>query len=374
MKNKVKKISYPSKYKELIEKYGEDKGNEEYYKFIRGSTYEKYQLKYGDDADFYWNKHVLKNKQSGVSLEKMISKYGKDEGEKKYLKWKESTKQNLEGFITRYGECEGKKRYESFKNKCLISLKTIDRKKVKNQRNLNYWLDLGYNIDDAKIKVSEIQNTSSLKSFIKKYGKDNGEKKYIEVNKFKSQTKENMIRLYGDDGEKKYNDYIIKLKYSKSLEYYINKYGEEHGEKIFKDIQKKKLNNFNKLYSLIGYEFCENIDKKINNDFNQIYYGDNEYKFFVWEDNFNIICVDLYIKDINMVIEFYGDYWHRNPQIYDINDDVVKKIHDYNKRRVDKLINKFNVSILIIWENDYRKDKLKTIDLVINEIYKIKNK
>lgn len=372
MKN-IKKISYPDKYNQLINDFGEEKGNNEYYKFVRGSSYEKYVLKYGKDADLYWNQHLLSLKTSGVSLEKMILKYGEDEGKKKYKNWKEAIKQNVEGFIHRYGKDEGEKKFEIFKNKSFAALKNIDRKKVKNQRNINYWIDLGYNADDAKIKIYEIQNTSSLNSFVKKYGKTEGEKKYIEVNKLKSQTKENMIRLYGDYGMRKWEDYILKLKYCKTIEYYIEKFGEE-GKEIFKEIQKKKINNFVNLYSLIGFDFCENVASKLKTDFKKIYYGDNEYKFFVWEDNFNIIVVDLYIKDINTIVEFYGDYWHRNPKIYDINNSKVKMIHEQNEKRITKLKQKFNSNILIVWENDYKKDKLKTIDFIINEIYKIKNK
>ena len=46
---KIKKISYPSKYDELIKTYGEEEGNLKYYKFIRGVSLEKYILKYGEE-------------------------------------------------------------------------------------------------------------------------------------------------------------------------------------------------------------------------------------------------------------------------------------------------------------------------------------
>ena len=46
---KIKKISYPSKYKELIDKYGDEEGNKLYYKFIRGASLEKYILKFGEE-------------------------------------------------------------------------------------------------------------------------------------------------------------------------------------------------------------------------------------------------------------------------------------------------------------------------------------
>jgi len=371
---KIKKISYPDKYDELIKLHGEEKGNIEYYKFIRGSSLEKYVFKYGENANKYWNEHLIKVKNSGVSLEKMILKYGKHEGEKKYKNWKEATKQNLEGFIKRWGDEEGKRRYEIFREKSLSAIKKIDRKTVKNQRNIKYWVNLGYTKEESILKVKELQNTSSLDSFISRYGEDEGKRKYIEVNKLKSITINNMIRLYGEnEGKRKYDEYIIKLKYAKTIEYFIKKYGTVEGAKIYKDIQKKKINNFVNMYSLIGIEFCENVVSMIKNDFKKIYYGDNEYKFFVWEDGFKIIVVDLYIKDINTVIEFYGDYWHRNPKIYNIDKKDVKEIHTMNEKRIHKLKEKFNSNIIIVWENDYKNNKQNIINLTINEIYKIKN-
>ena len=371
---KINKISYPTKFNELIKKYGEEKGNEEYYKFVRGSSLEKYVLKYGENAEILWKEHLEKIKKSGVSLEKMILKYGEDEGIKKYENWKKTTKQNINGFIERYGEDEGKKRYNIFKMKSLKSLKKIDRKNVKNQRTCKYWIDLGYSKEESINKIKEIQNTSSLKSLINKYGQIEGKKKYININKLKSITIENMIRLYGkEEGIKKYEEYIIKLKYCKTIEFYRNKFGESEGTKIYKNIQLKKINNFTKMYSMIGMEFCENIVSKIKKNFEKIYYGDNEYKFFVWEDEFKIIVVDLYIKDINTIVEFYGDYWHRNPKIYNINEKKVKEINEKNKNRINKLKNKYNSNVIIVWENDYKNDKSNIINFVINEIYKIKN-
>jgi hypothetical protein len=51
----------------------------------------------------------------------------------------------------------------------------------------------------------------------------------------------------------------------------------------------------------------------------------------------------------------------------------VKNIHEKNSRRINKLKEKYNSNVIIIWENDYRNDKNKITTFVINEIYKNKN-
>ena len=114
--------------------------------------------------------------------------------------------------------------------------------------------------------------------------------------------------------------------------------------------------------SIIGLEFCESLNDIISNRFEKIYYGDNEYKFFIWEDDVKIAIVDFYIKDINVVIEFYGDYWHRNPSKY--NDKISREIRKKDKKRVDKIQKKFDSKIIIVWEEEYREDKEEVFERI----------
>lgn len=75
---------------------------------------------------------------------------------------------------------------------------------------------------------------------------------------------------------------------------------------------------------------------------------------------------DFYVKDINKVVEFYGDYWHKNPKFYSDTDKEIKSIHDRDKLRLDRLKNKYGVDILVVWEDEYRTDKEGTIKKIIN--------
>ena len=83
--------------------------------------------------------------------------------------------------------------------------------------------------------------------------------------------------------------------------------------------------------------------------------------------------VDVFLKDFNLVIEIYGDYWHANPLKYK-EDDILsfpekqylaKEIWNRDFERINTIKNK-GYSVLIFWENDINKN----LDKVKNEIWK----
>lgn len=362
---KMKKISYPIKYHELITDYGEEVGYEKYCKFLRGVSLEKYVLKYGEElGNEKYNDYKTKMKTSGVSLQKMIINYGEELGTEKYINWKLNTRQDLNGFINRYGEKCGEEKYNTFKQKSLKALEKCDKSKILTPRQLDYWIKKCDNVDDAKLELQKFQNNASLSYMIKKYGEVDGKEKYIETNKKRATTIENMVKLYGEiEGKEKYDNWIKSNKNPK--EKYITKYGKILGEQKYNELiisKTKRINN----YSNIGLEFCQNIVDKIN--YNKIYYGDNEYMFYIFEDNIKIISPDLYIKDINLVIEFYGDFWHKNPNKYKLTEEFVKETWENDEKRINTLKTKYNCDVIIVWENDYLKDKHKTIEEIIQKI------
>ena len=70
----------------------------------------------------------------------------------------------------------------------------------------------------------------------------------------------------------------------------------------------------------------------------------------------------------NKVIEFYGDYWHANPEIYK-KDDLIKMNNKkmiasdkwiLDKKRIDAL-KELGYDVKIIWERDYLKNKEQII-------------
>lgn len=70
--------------------------------------------------------------------------------------------------------------------------------------------------------------------------------------------------------------------------------------------------------------------------------------------------VDAYDPITNTIYEFYGDYWHGNPNIFNLND-----VNKHNKKSFKELFNdtilreeiykKAGYKIFSIWETDYKK-------------------
>lgn len=167
-----------------------------------------------------------------------------------------------------------------------------------------------------------------------------------------SHTLKNYIEKYGkDEGEKRYKQRCNKISYAQTIEGYIKKYGDEEGSKKYLERQEKitnwHSNNKNRV-SKGQYQLFSLIKKnKISNEI-KLEYGTTGG------------TVDIYLKDKNCVIEFYGDYWHCNPEIY--RDDYFNKIlnmtakekHQFDKNRIEKISKILNKpKIIIIWQTSF---------------------
>ena len=228
LKNTKKKIKYTHSKQYYIDKYGKIEGEKRWIEI---------------------------NKSKAITLENMIKKYGEKEGKIRYEKWKEETSQTKENMIKRYGEEEGKKKWNIF----------IEKRKY----------------------------ISSGQYYIDKYGEERGKEVLREIRRHYSITKENMIKKYGkEEGEKRYEKW------------------------------KKGISNNTSFYSKQSIEFLEPIYEFIiqNNFTNEdIYWKENEYKIYDKENN-KINFYDFTIPKLNLIVEFHGSIWHYNPN-YNYKED-----------------------------------------------------
>jgi len=200
-----------------------------------------------------------------------------------------------------------------------------------------------------------------LEQFQRKYGDIEGEIKYNKridgiiknhvVNKFPC-TLENFIKRYGEDlGTKKYNDRCEKISYSSSIDFFIEKYGYETGNEIwknkFRQIKTSKSSLLiNKLLTELNIRF--EMEKNINGKF-----------------------VDYYLIDYDICIEYFGNYWHMNPKLYEA-DEYNKRLKKFAKEkwnedfiRLEKIREKCQ-SIIIVWEST--KIDITLLEKTINNI------
>lgn len=89
---------------------------------------------------------------------------------------------------------------------------------------------------------------------------------------------------------------------------------------------------------------------------------------------------DLYLPSYNLVIEYNGSLWHCNPKKFK-EDEVayfpgktvnVKDVWAKDKLKNDMLIEK-GYYLEIIWDDDYKEEKFKIIDKLINK-YECRNR
>jgi G:T-mismatch repair DNA endonuclease (very short patch repair protein) len=200
--------------------------------------------------------------------------------------------------------------------------------KIISWNKLEYWQNLGYTLEESKKIISSKQSTFSLEKCVEKFGKEKGTKTW-----------------------------------------------EERQEKW-----KKKVFNENthisRGYSKIGESFVDeilNLMRVIGIPTDNILHGKNE-KFIKTKEG-RVFKYDLTITDSKKIIEFNGDFWHCNPEIFESDFynkpkkmsaiDIWKYDNDKIKAATDN-----GYRILTIWENEFRNNKpscmSKCLDFIVS--------
>jgi hypothetical protein len=159
----------------------------------------------------------------------------------------------------------------------------------------------------------------------------------------------------------------------------IKKYGEEEGIKIFNQRQEKWIKtliengNLKGGYSLISQELFEFITQYYPNDeIDNLYFAksikNSEYFLYSKEEGYRIYdFVDLKNRKI---IEFNGDVYHGNPEIFKEDDipnpfknrnKTAKEMWEYDEEKI-KFANNKGFEVLTIWEKEYKKNKEETLN------------
>lgn len=260
-----------------------------------------------------------------------------------------------------------------------------------------YWADLMFTSlsKDELDSISSKFDTASLDSFKRRYGDVDGQLKYEEYVKFhstkntfeykhkhlgwskeqfdefnknRSVTLELCIKKHGAEvGRKIFEEYCEKQSYSGcKLEYFIEKYG-ELGSSIYEELNKRKSIHSTNKWSKISQELFDNILNKLpQSEWRKVNYATFNGGEKCIQGSDMVIYPDFIYK--TKIIEFYGDYWHRNPNMYSESELYVKDVWEYDNKRINE-IKRMGYDILIVWENDYRNDRESIIDECMKFLY-----
>jgi hypothetical protein len=313
---------------------------------LNGSSYEKFQ----DNASF----------------ESFQKRYGND-AELKFNEYREkiSFRNSLDGYKFKYGDLDGLARW---KKCCQSKAITIER-----------YLK-SFSPGDAKEKIEswkgKIVNTKS--NFIKRYGEVEGA---IRFEKYICKQKQSLLQLWinkfgEEEGKKRWNDYIHSI--SCTLELFQCKYGEKDGLRRYVDWNNKRFDfKSGRFVSKVSLDFFEEVRRVT--DF-LLEFGDPEP--WIYPLSGKPLKVDCLIKDLGLVVEFYGDFYHCNPRIYP--DDYVvrvkngKQITAKEKRGQDAFRQQLTLTavpfLLVVWEKSFRSDAPGTVKSAVGIMNAIKNK
>ena len=196
-----------------------------------------------------------------------------------------------------------------------------------NTTQLQYWLDKGLSITDANEAIRNRQTTFSLEKCIEKYGED-GNSRWLE----RQQKWLNTMNSKSEEEKKEIN--FRKLKHN----LFYSKISQELFWSIYNSLNIK-----------------ENVRFKELNDEYFLSKGNN---FFLYD------FVSLHNKKC---IEFNGVFWHCKPGIYEkdyyhnIRRASAEDIWITDRTKMDLAIEK-GFDVLVIWEDDYRKNKVEILN------------
>ena len=194
-------------------------------------------------------------------------------------------------------------------------------------------------------------------------------------------------RLCADEGKSirssiKFEDYLPKMinvwgntyNYSninwKGSSNYIKLLCSKHGEfniLPYNHIKGKGCQKCFNRYSKISIQWLNYLQIKYDIF---IQHADNIGEFSIMDTR---LKADGYCKETNTIYEFLGDFWHGNPEIYDLLDINPRKnmtyleLYNETNDKKEKIL-KLGYNYIEIWENDWKK----FIKTVIN-IQKIKH-
>lgn len=181
-----------------------------------------------------------------------------------------------------------------------------------------------------------------------------------------------MVEKYGAENAAKINS-------SKGGTYdnYVSKYGKEEGEKRYAEWLDARSNIV--CYSVKANEFFFGLDKFLKK--NGIIKGKLD-TVFQGKSNKekHLICgkegyyLDYYIEKLKINVEYFGDYWHFNPNIYEstyYNDSLGKTAQEkwsIDKYRIDNIEKCHGIRTIVIWESDVDKNPQQVMDNILKVI------
>jgi hypothetical protein len=311
-------------------KYDISKSCSRSFKELNGVSY--YLSVCSSCLDKKFDEYSSMNKSRVFNIMNRITRYAYNIPDDVANAFTKTTAVTLENLVKKYGEIEGNIRWEKYRN------------------------------------LQAVTNTFEYKK--EKYGWNKSD--FDEFNQSRAITEKNLINRHGDEkGKKIFSDYCKKqITNGKTLEWFIMKHGYADGLAIFDKMLNAKLKGMEGIgaYSTISQDFFDSLDAEFGNIFKTIYYRKNgeEKRIVINVDGkYKLYYLDYFIPELNIAVEFFGNYYHANPQKYKNPEAVIKfsrlhtvgEIWERDRLRIENLEKHHGIKTIVVWESDYYKNK-----------------
>lgn len=266
-------------------------------------------------------------------------------------------------------------------------LKKYPNARTKEYFNTKYGSVEGKNRWDQYVEKQRISNTFEYKKERHNWTKE----QFKEYNKGRAVTLQNCIKKHGEEkGKKVWDSYIKKQSYTNTLEYYKEKYGEKgHQEWVKYNQEKGKASSISWVMKKHGVSekealriladrtpnYVSNIEKDFVIDLQEVMGREIKYtcltnQFSIWNRYLDSIkFYDIVDTERKKIVEFYGDYWHCNPKIYEPDFCIkggmpAKEVWKRDYLKVKSALDA-GFEVMIVWEIDYMTDPTRTINRTI---------
>lgn len=267
------------------------------------------------------------------------------------------------------------------------------QQRLRSKRCTEFWINNGYSEEDAIQKVKEYQSSLGQRNvikytyeqrrdrspFSKEYWKQKGyteeEASSILSINADNQSLNYFVSKYGEtEGKQRYHELCDKRKNEYTLQGFIQQYGETTGKRLW---SKKYKNRHN---SKKASKFFSLLTESLGNEY-KIYTADNENGEYGVLDRKNNVYYfyDYVVPDMNLCVEYNGDYWHCNPSKYSNEyvltqrNQTAEEIWKHDKIKLECITRERNIQTIIVWESDDPQTKINEILEIINESSKKKN-
>lgn len=269
--------------------------------------------------------------------------------------------------------------YENSRNKYAMTKEHMIEK---------YGEEEGNKIWENYCKRQAETNTFEYKK--KKYGMTKRE--FKEYNNSRAVTKKNLVKKYGEEeGNRKWNEYVEKQKITKSWDYMVEHFGEEKA----REINRKKLmieDNFIRKYgktvgivkyqewlknkncgfSKVSQKFLKELDKYLGEKYNTHYATKNNETTLYCNSTHSHYSLDYYIPELKICVEFNGSCYHGDPRVFNDNDIcnpfsnlTAKQLREKDQERHKALEKEYGIRTFVVWELDY-KNGIDIEDFITN--------